>query len=283
MPDRSMNQTIKWRVLALLSTLLLSLLQTPDCHAVLANAWHIPDNAGDLGFNMRKPEFEIGPSTTVTIYQGLQKYNNDFGTANQTGGTLHYKGLSQGVWNATNLQFYLNGGPSTNNQYWQASFSTATVGTNEVIQYYLYLTFDGVNGVQNTYLHAPVGTGDSGGATTASQSTAATSPFTIRNRPAWLFHSNNRVVNPGVDANSRNVEFSVKIGYIGEDNSLGSRWTDNARIYYTTDGSTPAGSLGFPSNATQVASLNLDHLENDASIAGNAMWWLGVVSNLPAF
>ncbi|PYI88309.1 MAG: hypothetical protein DME26_03850, partial [Verrucomicrobia bacterium] len=29
--------------------------------------------------------------------------------------------------------------------------------------------------------------------------------------------------------------------------------------------------------------MNLDHLENDASIAGNAMWWLGVVSNLPAF
>ncbi|PYI88308.1 MAG: hypothetical protein DME26_03845, partial [Verrucomicrobia bacterium] len=138
-----------------------------------------------------KPEFEIGPSTTVTIYQGVQKYNNAFGTANQTGGTLYFKGLSQGVWNATNLQFYLNGGPSTNNQYWQASFSTATVGTNEVIQYYLYLTFDGVNGVQNTYLHAPAGTGDSGGATTASQSTAATSPFTIRNRPAWLFHANN--------------------------------------------------------------------------------------------
>ena len=72
---------------------------------------------------------------------------------------MYYKGLSQGVWNATNLQFYLNGGPSTNNQYWEASFSTATVGTNEVIQYYLYLTFDGVNGVQNTYLHAPAGTG----------------------------------------------------------------------------------------------------------------------------
>src|SRR6266404_1355211 len=81
--DTSPDPTIKWRVVALVSTLLLSFLQAPDCHAVLANAWHIPDNAGDLGFNMRKPEFEIGPSTTVTIYQGVQKYNNAFGTANQ--------------------------------------------------------------------------------------------------------------------------------------------------------------------------------------------------------
>src|SRR5437879_13614152 len=103
---------------------------------------------------MRSPEFEIGAATTITIYQGLQKLNNPYGTANQTGGTLFYKGASQGVWSSTNLQFYLNGGPSPNNQYWKATFSSASVGTNEVIQYYLYLTFDGVNGVENTYLFA---------------------------------------------------------------------------------------------------------------------------------
>ena len=44
--------------------------------AVLANAWHIPDNTGDLGFNMRNPEFEIGSNTTVTVYSGIQKFNN---------------------------------------------------------------------------------------------------------------------------------------------------------------------------------------------------------------
>ena len=42
------------------------------CLGVLANAWHIPDNAGDLGVNMRNPEFEMVANTTVTIYQGLQ-------------------------------------------------------------------------------------------------------------------------------------------------------------------------------------------------------------------
>src|ERR1017187_4479542 len=68
-----------------------------QCFGVLANAWHTPDNTNDLGFNMRNPEFEIGTSTAVTVYSGIQKYNNPYGTANQTGGTLYYKGASQGT------------------------------------------------------------------------------------------------------------------------------------------------------------------------------------------
>src|SRR5664280_758721 len=85
--------------------------------AVPANAWHIPDNTGDLGFNMRKPEFEIGSNTAVTVYSGIQKSNNSFGTANQTGGWVVYKGATQSAWRSNALAFYLNGGPSPNNQY----------------------------------------------------------------------------------------------------------------------------------------------------------------------
>src|SRR5438445_13753511 len=106
-----------------LFAILFSLIAMPRSLAVLANAWHIPDNSNDLGFSMRNPEFEIGPNSTINVYSGIQKYNNSYGIANQTGGTLYYKGQSQGVWSATNLSFYLNGGPSTNNQYWKASFS----------------------------------------------------------------------------------------------------------------------------------------------------------------
>lgn len=100
-----------------------------------------------------------------------------------------------------------------------------------MIQYYLYLTFDGVNGVQNTYVYG----GDSGSSTTASQITAASAPFTIRNRPAWLFHANNRVINPGADSTHNNVDFWIKIGYIGEDGSVTSRWADSGAIYFTTE------------------------------------------------
>ena len=248
------------------------------CLGVLANAWHIPDNAGDLGVNMRNPEFEMAANTTVTIYQGLQKYNNPgYGAANQTGGTLYFKGLTQSAWSSTALNWHTNGSPSPNNQYWRASFNTSIFGTNEVIQYYLYLTFD--SGAENTYIYG----GDGGSATTATQSVAADSAFTIRNRPAWLFHSGNRVISPGADATHNNANLWIKAGYIGKDGSLASRWADHASVYYTTDGSTPAGSLGVASGTSQAADLSLDHVEGDPSIAGNAMWWQGMMSNLPAF
>src|SRR5581483_4501791 len=68
--------------------------------------WHIPDNATDLnGTHMREPWMEISNNpaspTTVTIYQGVYKGNG----ANQTGGTLFYKGASQGVWQSVGLGF----------------------------------------------------------------------------------------------------------------------------------------------------------------------------------
>jgi glycosidase len=247
--------------------------------AIPANAWHIPDNTADLGFNMRNPEFEIGSNTAVAVYSGIQRLNNSFGTANQTGGWVVYKGATQSSWSSNALAFYLNGGPSPNNQYWSASFNSSAVGPNEVIQYYLYLTFDGVNGVTNTCIYG----GDGSSLTTTNLSIAAASPFTIRNRAAWLWHNNNRVIDTGDDPSRVSVDFWTKIGYLGKDDSLGSLWVDNAALYYTTNGSTPAGSLGAGSGGTQVVPLSFDHAETDPSIAGDAMWWFTSVSNLPTF
>src|ERR1700722_5533526 len=152
-----------------------------DAFAVLANAFHIPDdntevlNPSQSGINMRSPEFEIGPSTAVTIYSGVQKFNNSYGTANQTGGVVFYKGVTQPTWSSNALAFANNNG---NNQYWSASFNTSSFGTNEVIQYFLYLTFDGVNGVSNTFIYG----GDAASQVTGTQSVAAASPLTVRDR-----------------------------------------------------------------------------------------------------
>jgi glycosidase len=263
----------------LLAILALLMFLCPDARAVLANAWHIPDNAGDLGFAMRNPEFEIGTNTTITVYSGIQKFNNPYGTANQTGGWVIYKGADQGSWKSNALSFYLNGGPSPNNQYWSAAFRTTNFGPNEVIQYYFHLTFDGVNGVQNTYLYG----GDGGSSTSSNSTAAAASPFTIRNRPAWLFHAGNRVIVPGTATDSSHVGFWIKAGYQGKDGGAGSRWADHACVYYTTDGSIPAGALGAGSGTTRTAPMTYDHAEADASIAGNAMWWTATVFNLPDF
>ncbi len=267
---------------AFVLSMLVALLAVPEAGAVLANAFHIPDDSGEVlnpsqsGINMRSPEFEIGTNTTVTIYSGVQKFGNSYGTANQTGGTVYYKALSSGTWNSIALNFANNNG---NNQYWSASFNTSAFGPDDVIQYYLLLTFDGVNGVQNTYVHG----GDAGSSVTDTQGVAAAAPFTIRNRPAWLFHANNRVIDPGSDSSHNNVEFWVKAGYIGKDNTMGSRWADSGAVYYTTDGTSPVGSLGVGSGTTHTVALNFDHEEDDPSIAGNAMWWVGIGTNLPGF
>ena len=263
---------------ALLVALAFLFAATPAAFAVLASCWHIPDNTSDLGFHMRNPQFEFGTTNTVTVYSGLQKFNNSFGDANQTGGWVVFKGANSVTWSSNALNFCLNTGQ---NQFWSNNFSTTIFGTNEVIQYYLYLTFDGVNGVVNTYLY---GGGDAGGSqTTATQSTAQASPFTVRNRPAWLYHNGNRVINPGADASHNNIECAVKSGYIGKDDTAASRYADNGRIYFTTDGSSPAGALGVGSGTTQIAPLTFDHRENDPSPAGNAMWWKGTISNAPTF
>jgi hypothetical protein len=249
-----------------------------NAFAVLANAWHIPDNNGDLGLNMRNPEFEFGSNSTVTVYSGIQKFNNSFGgngVANQTGGWVIYKGASQSSWSSNALSFYLNGGPSTNNQYWSASFNTTNFSPDDVIQYYLYLTFDGENGVVNTYIYG----GDASSSTTASQAAAAASPFTIRNRPAWLFHAANRVVTANADGVTSTVGFWTEIGYQSKDGTV--RYANNSCIYYTTNGSTPSGSLGVPGGTTLVMPAVYDHEQDNSSPAGNSMWWVGTVTNIP--
>lgn len=267
--------------LILLACLALCLGGGRQCLGVLANAWHIPDNTNDLAFTMRSPEFEIGTNTTITVYHGVQKWTGGGATQimNQTGGLLYFRGATQSNWSGTPLGWHGDHIYRQDNQYWKASFSTTNFGPNEVIQYYLYLTTDGYGSVSNTYVYGS----DSGSATTATQSTAAAAPFTIRNRPAWLFHSGNRVISPGSDGSHNHVGFWIKIGYIGKDSSVGSRWADHASVYYTTDGSTPAGSLGTAGGTSQAAALSLDHVEVDASPAGNAMWWQGTGSNLPTF
>lgn len=233
----------------------------------LGNAFHVPDSTELGGTHMRNPEFEIGTSTTVTIYSGNQAQGSG-NPGNQTGGFLYYKAAGATTWTSATLGFDSENG---NNKYWRASFSTSAFGADDVIQYYLQVNY---SDHATTYVYG----GDNIARTTGTASIAAGAPFTVRNRPAFVFHANNRVVN------GTTVQFYTKTGYIGKDSTTASQWVDHGAIYYTTDGTTPAGALGVAgTSSTQVVALGLDHLENDTSIAGNAMWWLGTVSSLPMY
>jgi len=278
--------------LSLFSSLLL-FAGIENASAVLANVWHIPNNTADLsGTNMRSPWIEISNNpaqpTTITVFNGLQRTGNGFGTANQYTGTLFYKGQDDVTWLTTPISYVRDVAP--NNQFWKAEFSTSAFAANEVIQYYFEINFNTDNGgngtVETSYLYAPTGTGDNGGATTANQGTAAASPYTVRNRPGWVFHADNRVVS------GTNVQVWAKVGYIGDVNNQATRWADNGAVYYTTDGSDPvAGATpGTSGNgSTQVVSLGYSHPESTGggqggnnSVAGTPMWWVGQLTNLPA-
>ena len=234
----------------------------------LGNCYHVPDSTELGGTHMRNPEFEIGTNTQVTIYNGNQ-FQGSGNPGNQTGGNLYYKAASATAWTSVALGFDSQNG---NNKYFAGSFNTSSFGADDVIQYYLEIFYSDHS---TTYIYG----GDNITQTTATQATAAATPFTIRNRASFIFHDNNRVVN------GTSVQFWTKVGYIGKDGTTASQYVNQGAIYYTTDGSTPVGALGVAGSGstTQVVPMGLDHLDNDYSIAGNDMWWLGTVNSLPTF
>jgi hypothetical protein len=245
--------------------------------ADLPNVWHIPDNSissGDGGATptMRNPRVEFGNTGTVRVFSGLQKFNNSFGTADQNGGTVFYKSADQVSWSSTSLSFHANTG---NDQYWYADINLANITPHKVLQYYVGLTFN-AGAAENAFIY---GGGDTGGSqVTTNNATAAAAPYTVRNRPAWVFHSNNRVIN------GNSVQFWSKIGYISDPNDSSTQWADSGAVYYTTDGSTPAGSLGIGTGTTQAAQFSYSHPESNnqggQSVAGTPMWWQSTVPTL---
>ncbi|HEV2694778.1 MAG TPA: alpha-amylase family glycosyl hydrolase [Verrucomicrobiae bacterium] len=191
------------RTALLLATILVSL--NFRAVAALANAWHIPDDASDLGFNMRNPEFAIGTTTAITFYTGVWKYNNGVQLCNQTGGTLYYKTAAQTAWSSTNLSFYSN---TSANQYWQAPLNGSLFNANDTVQYFFLLTFDGYGGVTNTWLYG----NNAASSTTDSSNTASASPFTFA-------VTNNVIGTPVLTVNGVNADYTTTHVFVNELNN----------------------------------------------------------------
>ena len=251
--------------------------------------WHIPfvqqvpENDGGTSnfFQMRTPYVEIDPAGTFTVYQGFFKDGGNNG--NQTGGTVYYRNASTaGAWQTVALGFHANEG---GNQFWKADIDLGPTGLNagddDVIEYYLLVTFDGVSGSNpdDTYIYGgDLDTGDQ--LETDTESVAQASPYSFRNRPGWAFHADNRVII------GDNVQFWTKVGYIGNINDLATRWADAGAVYYTTDGIDPDGSLGVAGNASTTAAAfsynnpEQNEIQNGSITGGVGMWWVADVQNL---
>mgnify|MGYP005989677965 CR=1 FL=1 len=234
--------------------------------------WHEPANPHpDLGGpTMRAPLYEVA-GNDITVYQGF--FKNFGANGNQTGGNVFYRvtprGGVIGAWTSVPLGFFSNVGGT---QFWSASIPTSTFAASDVIEYYIEVTFDGTE-PETTYLFG----GDLLNNFTAGtdQAAAQAAPYSIRNRPGWILHGGN------ITAADNNLNLQLKTGYIGPDNSPASRWANNGAVYYTTDGTDPAGSLGTASNAsTSAAPLVFDGTQRDDSGNGNAALWIASLPNV---
>jgi hypothetical protein len=242
-------------------------------HAAPGNVWHLASaNESQIATTMRNPLYEIKAADT-TIYQGFYKDNGAGG--NQNGGTVFYRivprGGSPGAWQGVALGFHLNfpNNGNVQNQYWKAVIPTASIAATDVVEYYVRVTFGG-GSPETTYLYGK----DASSQTTTTEATAQAAPFSIRNRPGWVFHANNR----NVAAND--IQLRIKTGYIGPDNSAASRWATAGAVYHTTDGTTPAGALGVATGTSTATAMIFDGTEQDASGNGNAALWRATLVNV---
>lgn len=92
------------------------------------------------------------------------------------------------------------------------------------------------------------------------------SPSDTRATADWLWHDYNTV--PSIPEPASSTEVWVKVGY--------QYYVDNARIYYTTDGTSPQGSYGTATNGS-VVSMSFDHVEWDSDAGQYVDWWKGLI------
>ena len=98
---------------------------------------------------------------------------------------------------------------------------------------------------------------------------ALAQPNAARATASWLYHGGN-IVAGGAATNAvlpgQAVTVWLKVGYDG--------YINQARIYYTTNGSEPQGSYDTVSTGVNVA-MTFDHTEADPG--GTVAWWKGVI------
>ena len=155
------------------SSLLLLLAASASAQAQLGTVWHVPAEtrpSGTYPSSMRDP---LNPVTnsSVTFYQGVYKAT---GGNNQTGGTFYYR-VAGGAWQTAALNWHANetaDGSGNFSQFWKSTITVpATLGT--LVEYYFAATFDPPF-TSPTYIY-----NNGGSASTATQSTAAASPFSF--------------------------------------------------------------------------------------------------------
>ena len=242
--------------------------------ANLGNSWHIPSNSEPPGVTMRNPLNNPATNQGVYIYNGTQ-FQGGPEASDQEGGYVVYRRVGDGAWSSNALVFNAESGEVGNNKYWRGLIPANAFGPTNEVEYYLWIDYTDRD---NTYL----GTTNGGASVRyATDAGAKTNTFKYRYdaapglAAAFLWHNDNRVV-----LGASNVQFWVKIGYA--EGTGTNRFVDFSHVYLTTNGANPHGAFGASTNAA-VIPMQFSHMEEDSYEGGDAMWWVGVASNLPQF
>lgn len=246
-----------------------------DSVANLGNCWHIPTNAEPAGATMRNPLHPYADND-VSIYTG----NQDSGAGNpgnQTGGTLYYRLAGTGSWSTAGLAYDTAAG---NNKYWRGVIPSNTYSKTQTVQYVLAVTYSD---------HDPTYLGLAGdGATSeafATLSAAQAAPFDFTfggdpgTEPGFIWHGGN-----AVKLSADSVQIWAKIGYKNDTN----QWADHAEIRYKVSTASSKNKQGVTTvpgkrapdpTLTNTVTMIYSHDEEDSSTYGNAMWWVGTVTD----
>ncbi|HMP76858.1 MAG TPA: hypothetical protein PKE12_11255 [Kiritimatiellia bacterium] len=238
----------------------------------LGNAWHVPANSEPPGTTMRNPLDNPATNQAVYIYNGNQ-FQGAGTPGDQSGGHVVYRRVGDSVWSSNAMVFNAESGEVGNNKYWRGLIPANAFGPTNVVEYYLHIRYtDRTNtflGTTNNAVSERYGT----------DAAARANPFTYTYdaapglAAAFIWHNDNRVL-----LGASNVQFWVKIGYAEGTGS--NRFVDEAYVYLTDDGSAPHASFGSSTNAA-VIPMQFSHVEQDSYEGGEAMWWVGVATNLP--
>ena len=248
----------------------------------LGNCWHIPANAEPAGSYMRNPTHPYA-SSDVWIYNGNQAAGEG-NPGDQDGGVVYYRKAGTTAWSETNMWFDT---AIENNKYWHSRIPANAFSATESVEYVIKVTYADHD---DTYLGLAAA-GDTASSRFGTLEAAAEHPFDFTyageagQEPAFVWHGGNAVKISGT-----NVQLWVKTGYVQGTNA----WADQAQIRYkvvvpaqasSTDRQgvraipRKRGARAVDPELTQTVEMRFDHTEEDPSGIGQAMWWVGSVTN----
>ncbi|MDY0152536.1 MAG: hypothetical protein RBS43_09725, partial [Candidatus Cloacimonas sp.] len=244
----------------------------------LGNCWHIPTNAEPAGATMRNPRHPYADND-VTIYNGNQDSGTGGNPGDQTGGTLYYRLAGAGGWSTLSLSY---DSASGDNKYWRGTIPADTYSKTQTVQYVMAVTYSDHD---TTYLGLAGDSVSSEAFATLSAAQAAPFDFTYGGdpgtEPGYVWHGGN-----AVKLSSDTLQIWAKIGYKNGTN----KWADHAEVRYkvATASSQRSSKQGVSSRPgtravdptlTNTVTMTFSHEEEDSSANGNAMWWVGTVTD----